>query len=219
MKRFIFTTCLGGLGLFYPACAQSKYWTVGPTIAVDRYRVDLPNGVIGATVTNPLALAYGFDFSFTTQRLLTTAKLLTSKRVYYYTQGFPINPDPSINTYLTVSAQHFIIPLSLSYRMFSSTRFNVFVGGGMVGEWLPNGHIGRVTNEDRVAMSGRSFRSNSEKEFQLGGAAQAVFRYQLTDRFLISVEPSYRLFSKIAVPLGYTNKHGFSGLITLSRKL
>ncbi len=219
MKRFIFSICIASLCCFSPLHAQNRYWSLGPVVSLDQYKVNLPSGVNGAAIKNPVALSYGVDLSYTVKQLLFDVKILTSKREYRYSQTYPITSSPNITTYSTITARYLLIPVTVSYRLIAGNRFNVFAGVGAIGEWLPGSFKSYKTNKDGMILSEPGANADTEQTFRLGGNAQVVFRFSLSNKLLFSLEPSYHLVSRVAVPVGYTNRNAFSGLLSVAYKL
>ncbi len=219
MKLFIFSICISILCCYFPAHAQHSYWSIGPIVSLDQYIVNLPSGVNGASIRNPVALSYGVNLSYTVKQLLFDVKILTSEREYRYSQTYPITSSPDITTYTTIKAQYLILPVTVSYRLISKNRFNMFAGLGAIGEWLPNSFESYSTNKDGMILSDPGLKADPGHKFRIGGNAQVVFRFSLTNKILLSLEPSYHLFSRVGVPVGYTNQHAFSGILSFGYKL
>ncbi|AUD04121.1 hypothetical protein [Spirosoma pollinicola] len=219
MKLLIFLILIASLCYTSAANAQNKYWSLGPALSLDQYKVNLPSGTDGAVIKNPVALSYGIDLSYLCKQLLFDVKVLTSNREYRYSQTYPITSSPDISTYATIKGQYLIIPVTVSYRLISGNRFTMFAGVGAIDEWVPNGFKSYKANKDGMILSNPGLKADAEKTFRVGGNAQAVFRYNLSTKILLSLEPSYHLFSRIGVPAGYTNQHAFSGLLSMGYKL
>ena len=216
--KFFF--CLPGLLVWASLLqAQDKLFYVGPAIGVNHFLArsisfSSPTGLNGSTTNYKPSFLYGLEGNYANKRFLWNARFLTTQRVYEVSAPYIYNP--SLLVRLGVKARYFSLPLTISYKLKTIQRFDIFAGVGLVPEWS-GGRFDRISYD--ILGSGVAFSLDPQKPnkaFQMGGSLQVIGRHTVNRRLMLQLQPALHYFKKMDTPFAKTTNSSLSLSLSVS---
>ncbi|SFF39437.1 hypothetical protein [Spirosoma endophyticum] len=198
------------------AQGQNSSLTIGPVISYDYYATKLTNGY-SSNIKSINSISYGIGLSYLKNRWLFDLKATTAERTYLLTTYVPYVPPSGENKTdrVTSRAQYYTFPLTASYRIAEANKFQLFVGAGLLTEWVPNAFKYEFLDAQGTVPPTIN---NPPTAIYFGGILQSTVRYYLNKSLLLQLEPTFRYLPEVQTSFGFGNRKGISALLTVAYK-
>jgi len=170
--------------------AQENKLAIGITVSPSFYTVTSETGFNHHYASEP-GFRGGVDLSFHLSR-----KSILTTGVYYSSVGYKVEynyilndpGDPAIPRSGDINAGYVDIPIAYNFNFISKEKLILYISSGIISSML-------ISSDDKTTFEDNSIRSSGYlNSFLLSLQLGIGFRYNISDRLGIKIEPQYQFF-------------------------